>query len=44
MAAIVERLLDDPVRRKTVGKNAHKFIAENHTWDKVYEAFGEMGL
>ncbi len=44
MADIAERLLKDPVECEKVGQAAKQFIEAHHTWDKVYEAFGEMGL
>ncbi|MDR1157996.1 MAG: glycosyltransferase family 4 protein [Oscillospiraceae bacterium] len=44
MAAIVERLLDDDNLRETIGANARQFVLKNHTWDRVYNAFDEMGL
>lgn len=44
MAQIVDKLLDDPALCRQVGANAQEFILKNHTWEKVYEAFGKMGL
>jgi glycosyltransferase involved in cell wall biosynthesis len=36
-------LANDDLRRQ-MGDLAKNFVEEHHTWDKVYEAFGEMGL
>jgi glycosyltransferase involved in cell wall biosynthesis len=44
MARITERLLADGELCNAVGENARRFIMENHTWDRAFEAFAEMGL
>jgi glycosyltransferase involved in cell wall biosynthesis len=44
MARITDRLLEDRELCNAVGENARKFIMENHTWDRAFVAFGEMGM
>lgn len=40
----VNTLLADDDLRRQIGDFAQNFVKENHTWGKVYETFGVMGL
>lgn len=45
--SIVERvneLLQDEHLRTEMGNKGKTFVMENHSWEKVYETFGKMGL
>ena len=44
---IVERVMElfsNRELRKKIAENGQKFVLKNHTWEKVYEVFGQMGL
>ena len=40
----VKQLFSDKELRERIASTGQKFVLENHTWEKVYEAFGQMGL
>ena len=40
----INQLFSDTDLREKIALAGQKFVLENHTWEKVYEAFGKMGL
>lgn len=44
IANAVMLLLNNPSLRRKVGSAAQEYIQKYHDWNRVYKAFGEMGL
>lgn len=44
IAELVDMLLVNPKKREELGDSAQKYALKWHSWEKVYDAFGRMGL
>ncbi len=40
----VQNILKDNGKRSKISQQARKYAVENHDWERVYDAFGAMGL